>query len=369
MERTITIEWEGRRIEAADPAPIADAPIDLSASTIRATERAATTLETSARRTGPDLEVIGRLLLRAEGLSSSAIEGLRAPAEAVALAEEGVGGDDTASWVADNLTVLVDALATNPPLTTETLRAWHGRLMRHAIDFDPDHAGTWRPVVGWIGGANPLVAAHVASPPDLIAPGMDDLVAFLRRDDLDPITVAAIAHAQFETIHPFADGNGRLGRSLIGWVLASSLDVTIPPPVSTAFARDIGGYLSGLTLYRQGQIDHWVRWFANAVIDASARSDAMLDGVDRLLAEWRDRIADLRADAAARRIVETLVQQPVTNAAIVSDRLGLSRTAARNGLNDLAARGIVHQLPVQPSSGGRPSTWWAATDILKLIRA
>jgi Fic family protein len=369
MERTTTIEWEGRSIEAADPAPIEHASFELSSRTVRATERAAATIQGSAARGGAANEVAGRLLLRAEGLSSSAIEGLRATSEAVALAEAGASTDDggTATWVADNLAVVTDALITPPPLTVDTLLAWHRRLMRHARGMDADHVGAWRPVVGWIGGANPIVAAHVASPPDRIAPAMADLVAFLGRDDVDPVTAAAVAHAQFETVHPFADGNGRIGRVLIGWVLATRLDVAVPPPVSTAFARDIGGYLSGLTLYRQGHVDHWVRWFADAVLAAAERTERTLEAVEEVQHRWTALAADLRSDAAARRAIAVIAERPVLNASLLAEALGVSGTAARSALGTLAELSIVEPLDTIASGRGRPATWWVARDLVALL--
>jgi Fic family protein len=196
---------------------------------------------------------------------------------------------------------------------------------------------------------------------------MADVIAFLRRDDLDPITMAAIAHAQFETIHPFADGNGRIGRVLIGWTLATGLDVATPPPVSTAFARDIGGYLSGLTLYRQGSVDHWVRWFANAVLDAAHRSDAVFDGVDDVIRRWRTQTGSLRSDAAARRLIDELVRRPVIDVATAAQLLDVSRVTARSAIQVLAAEGILTEQDVPPTKHGRPGTWWAATDLLALL--
>jgi Fic family protein len=372
MERTRTIEWNGRSIEAADPPPVAPATIDLAPATIRATERAGAVVQANARRGSVAAEVAGRLLLRAEGLSSSAIEGLRASAEAVALAEGGVGADATAAWVADNLAVVTQALATAPPLGVDDLLVWHRRLMLHASSAEPDHIGTWRLAVGWVGGANPLVAAHIAAPPDLIPKAMADLIEFIRRDDVDPVTLAAVAHAQFETVHPFADGNGRIGRVLVGWILATGLDVDVPPPVSTAFARDIGGYLAGLTLFRQGHIDHWVRWFANAVLGAAERTEHVIRAVEDLQASWLASASRLRSDATARAVLDLLVHHPVLNTAIVADELQVSLSSARNALHDLAELGILTELdpsetPAIGPDRGRPATWWSARDLTALL--
>ena len=121
-----------------------------------------------------------RLLLRAEALASSAIEGLRASAEAVALAEAAAadaGGfdDPVAAWVADNLAVVSDALADPCPLDEARLFGWHARLMRNSPTIDDRHVGAYRDTLGWVGGANPLVAAHVAVPHEDIAALMRDL--------------------------------------------------------------------------------------------------------------------------------------------------------------------------------------------------
>lgn len=366
MERTVEVEWRGRPVRAADPAPIAEAAIELGATTVRRTERAAGAVAAVARAT-PAAEAAGRLLLRAEGLASSAIEGLSASAEEVAASEVSDARTGVGAWVVDNLAAVTDALATPAPIDTPTLHLWHRRLMRHAPAIDPRHVGAWRDVLGWVGGPNPLVAAHVATPPHLLAPAVDDLVSFLRRDDLDPITVAAIAHAQFETIHPYADGNGRIGRILTGWVLRTRIGATHPPPVSNQFARDIGGYLAGLAQYRQGQVDDWVRWFADTVATSAERTGEVLDVVDDLLLTWAQATSHLRVDAAARRLLPLLPAHPVVNAQVVAALLDVSEQAARHALRTLEDADVLTASPWAASGGGRPTRWWRCDDLLALL--
>lgn len=129
--------------------------------------------------------------------------------------------------------------------------------MRHDGSLEAHLVGDWRDRLGWIGGANPRLAVHVAAAEDDIPELMDDLLVFIAREDLDAVTQAAVAHAQFETIHPFADGNGRIGRVMIGWMLCHRLGLRYPPPISLQMARDVGGYQAGLTLFRQDQVDFW----------------------------------------------------------------------------------------------------------------
>jgi Fic family protein len=196
---------------------------------------------------------------------------------------------------------------------------------------------------------------------------MEDLFAFIARRDLDAATQAAVAHAQFETIHPFADGNGRLGRVIVGRILSQRLDVPVPPPVSVQFARDVGGYQSGLTLFRQGDVESWVVWFADAVQAAATRSSHVLDAVAGLQEGWRAETAGLRADSAARRLLEVIPAHPVLSAQTAADLLEVSEQASRLALEKLARRGVLSAAASAPHGRGRPRRWWVAHDMLALL--
>jgi Fic family protein len=367
--RTVVREWEGRPVHAAWPEPIAAAELELSGATLRAVAAAEAAVATGQAAVPGASEVAARLLLRAEGLSSSMIEGLRVTPTDLALAEADprfAVGD--AGWVSDNLAVVTDALATPGPLTTDSLLEWHRRLMRHAPGLADAHVGAWRDRLGWVGGANPLVAAHVATPPELIDDAMSDLVAFADRADVDPVTRAAVIHAQFETIHPFADGNGRIGRVLVARALAHGTGASVPPPVSTQFARDIGGYLSGLALYQQGQVDTWVRWFAGAVSTAAAAANQTLALVGELHGRWVAACADLRRDSAARRLVGDLSRHPVLDSAMAARIAGVSERAARGALAELGERGVLVEVSPPRATRGGVVRWWAAVELLELVR-
>lgn len=362
---SVTVTWNGRTIAAADPAPIAGLDPALSIATVRRVERAAGAVRRAGDLTVGPIEVSARLLLQSEGLASSAIEGLRAPVVDVVAADLQSDPGTVAGWVSDNLAVVAGALADPGPVDAASVCKWHRRLMRHAPNIDAAHVGAWRDRLGWIGGANPLVAAHVAVPADRIDAAMQDLFLFMHRSDLDPVTQAAIAHAQFETIHPFADGNGRIGRVLIGWVLARRIGVAVPPPVSIEFARDIGGYLSGLVLFGDGAIDSWVSWFAAALERSAGSAEVVLDAVTEIRAEWAALVSERRAGSAARRLVDVLVAHPVLSTQAAAELLGVSAQAARNGLKDLANYGIVATV-AGPARIGRPQ-WWMAPALLDVL--
>ena len=157
---------------------------------------------------------------------------------------------------------------------------------------------------------------------------MVDLVGFVNAEWVDPVTQAAVAHAQFEIIHPYGDGNGRIGRILIGWILAHRTGITVPPPVSVFIARDPGGYLAGMTRFRLGELDPWVEWLAAELQYSSEAAESLLVRSEDLLEAWSRRIEDLRADATARLVLPILVEHPVVSSDLIVDSVALSSAVA-----------------------------------------
>lgn len=365
----VEIEWRGRRLTAWVPDPLADRDIALTEATVRRTEQAAAAARRVTDRLPAGWEPLARLLLRAEGVASSYIEGVRAPLSDVALAEIDPQVGETAQWVANNLAVVADATSgNNEPMSVELLNRWHARLMQGPHRWLPEEmVGQFRIAQGWIGGTSPLDAAVVTPPPDLVPGLIDDLVGYLNRDDIDPVTQAAVAHAQFECIHPYGDGNGRIGRVLVGWLLVRRLQLTVPPPISVPIAIDRGAYLAGLTQYRLGAADAWVRWFADIITTASEATVGLFEQVLELRGQWKEQLADVRADSAAHRIVELLPQHPVVSAATISAQLDVTERAARSALATLADRGILAPFAPSQSAPGRPRHWWIAPQLLATV--
>jgi Fic family protein len=366
--------WRDRTVRAWLPELLAcRGDLEISDATIRATERARQNILAADVHTPVEWEPLARLLLRAEGVASSFIEGVRASVPAVAAAQDDPDAvPGAAGWVAANLAVLDTALAhahTSAPLTDADLHAWHAQLMAGHSALPPRLLGAYRDTVGWIGGTSPLDAALVPPPPDAMPELMHDLLGWLNRDDgaLDPITQAAVAHAQFEVIHPYGDGNGRLGRVQVLWVLARRLGVRVLPPMSARIAADPGGYLAGLTLFRTAAADGWIRWFADVLTDASAAVGDTMSQLDRLQRTWTARLdaARIRSDAAARRLLPLLPVHPALTAAAAAELLGGSDRAARTALGQLAEHGIVAPIEFAGRTGpGRPRQWWTATEAI-----
>ena len=159
----VTVEWEGRSVEACVPAPLSEVG-SLDATVQRDAARAEGALAAGAAQHDARLEVAARLLLRAEGVASSRIEAISAPAELVAVTDVDPSVPGPAAEVADNLRALDAALSHEGPLSFEALWQWHGVLMASA-DLAEHHKGAWRDRLGWVGGPTPHRAAYVARPP------------------------------------------------------------------------------------------------------------------------------------------------------------------------------------------------------------
>jgi Fic family protein len=363
---SVVVEWRGRPLDAFVPTRLDEVP-PLSTAAVRAVARAEGALGAVDGRLHAGLEVPARLLLRTEGVASSRIEEIRAPAADIAVADADTAIGEAAGWVADNLRTIDAALAHTGKLRADDLHAWHRLLMAHS-DLDAGLVGAWRDRIGWVGGPTPHRAAHVPPPPALVDGLMDDLLAYVHDTTVDPVAQAAIAHAQFETIHPYADGNGRIGRILIGWVLRRRLGLVVPPPVSSAFLRDRGGYLSGLTRYRLEGPEPWVRWFAESIEQTARTMETVLASVAELAAGWPARLQGVRADSAARALLPHLVEHPALDVSRAAELAGVSQQAARVALDLLAERGVLRVVtPPGPRRAGRPRRWWVAGELLDLL--
>ena len=208
-----------------------------------------------------------------------------------------------------------------------------------------------------------------ASPAELIPELMADLIRFINSTESDPITQAAVAHAQFETIHPYGDGNGRIGRVLVGWILRRRRAVDrYPPPVSVTMLRDAGGYLSGLHEFREGDPTRWIDWFAARTAAAAVAAGDLYQQRSELTERWRAALSDVRTDSVAHRIVDLLASYPVISTARVAAGCGVSRRAALTGLELLEKRGLLDEFAAPSPRRGRPTRWWIATDLVTLVQ-
>lgn len=359
--------WNGAPARAWVPDLLAGQDFEVSIRTARRTEQAIAAVRASGSASAR-FEPLALLLLRAEGVASSYIEGLRTPLADVAAAEVGEISNATAVWVADNLTAVRYALdGSGDNLTIQAIHEWHRLLMGPSGRLPEEMVGAFRTAQSWIGGTSPRTASFVPPPPDRVADLMVDLVSFVNAEWVDPVTQAAVAHAQFETIHPYGDGNGRIGRILIGWILAHRTGITVPPPVSVFIARDPGGYLAGLTRFRFGELDPWVEWLAAELQYSSEAAEGLMVRSEQLLEQWQLRTDDLRADATARQVLPVLVEHPVISSDLVAEHFSVSERAARAALATLAERDILQPFDTAPAGPGRPRLYWVASELIDIV--
>ena len=256
-------------------------------------------------------------------------------------------------------------------LDVETLCRWH-RILMTGSPTPERYVGRIRDEQGWIGGTSPFDAHLVTPPADRLGPLLDDLFAWMNRDDVDPIAQAAIAHAQFEIIHPFADGNGRIGRVLIAWLLVRRLALVVPPPVSVAIAADVGGYGAGLVRFRLDDHLGWVRWFAEAVSGGGRRQRELVTHVGDLRHEWQARLTatGLRRDAVAYQALTLMPRHLLLTSTVLVEELGVSSKAALDALRTLADAGVLTEQGTAPtSSRGQPARLYVARELLGLAGA
>jgi Fic family protein len=371
----IEVIWNGRRIRAFVPALLIDRELTLDAPTAARAAAAATEVAHAAQALDADYEPLARLLLRSEGIASSYIEGVTAPVVEVVLAEEqlGIVRNVAAAWVASNLAAVTRAVTSaegRVALSVETLCEWH-RILMTGSPTPERYIGVIRSEQGWIGGSSPLDAYLVTPPVSELSSLLEDLVAYVNRVDIDPVAQAAVSHAQFEIIHPFADGNGRVGRVLVAWVLTRRLSLLVPPPVSVAIAADVAGYSSGLVLFRMGDHQRWIKWFADAVASGSRAQRELISNVESMKLKWHDRLVagnrKIRSDAAVFSALNLLSRHLVLTSAILSENLDISRKASLATLHRLVQVGILtEQGTVSSKRSGQPAALFVSRDLLGL---
>jgi Fic family protein len=206
----------------------------------------------------------------------------------------------------------------------------------------PELAGELRERQNWIGGNayNPGRAEFVPPPPERVKDLMNDLVAFMDRSDLSPVVQAAIAHAQFETIHPFGDGNGRVGRALIHAVLRRrGLAPRYVPPVSLVLAADAGAYVAGLKAFREEHAPDWILLFAQAIERAAAKASELATRLAELQERWRERAGRPRSHSSAEALIVELPAHPIVTVATAQAFLGRSKQAVNEAIAVLARKG------------------------------
>ncbi|WP_435748490.1 Fic family protein [Microbacterium sp. PMB16] len=301
------------------------------------------------------------ILLRTESASSSEVEHLTASAKQVALAEIGASKSVNARLIVGNVAAMEAAVALSDNLNTDAILTMHRVLLQKS---NPEIVGRWRDAQVWIGGGS--ISPHSADfiPPhqDRVPALMDDVMEFARRSDVPVIAQVAIAHAQFETIHPFPDGNGRTGRALVqGMLRAADVTTNVTVPVSAGLLGDTEAYFRALTAFRAGDAGPIIETMAEAAFSAIANGRSLEREITRIAARW-DEVVRARSDSSAHALKQLLLRQPIVTSTIVAGELGVSFPAAASSVQKLVDAGVLSQ-----SSIGRRNRHFQATEVLNAL--
>jgi len=240
----------------------------------------------------------------------------------------------------------------------------------------PHIGGVVRAAQNWIGGNsyNPCSAAFVPPPPESLEALLNDLLDYVNGDDHPALVQAAIAHAQFETIHPFADGNGRTGRALIHVILRRrGLAPRFVPPISLVLATWASDYIAGLTAFRHvGAPDSaarstgassWLRTFATAASRSCSDAEAYATKIEALDARWREQLGRVRANSAVELLLDVLPGVPVITVESAAQLIGRSEMRTGDAVNRLEAAGVLRQRNI----GKQRYRVFEAADVVELF--
>ncbi|MDR0950389.1 MAG: Fic family protein [Candidatus Ancillula sp.] len=306
---------------------------------------------------------IPSIMLRSESASSSQIENLTASARNVAIAQIDEKAPLNSRIIAANITAMQKALSVDGDISVEAIKAIHKALMSNA---NPEIAGQIRNEQVWIGGSglSPSPDALFIPPyHTLVSEYLEDFSRFANRYNLNPVVIAAVSHAQFETIHPVGDGNGRTGRAILQKILKNSNVLKHSSlPISVGLLHKVNDYFSALNSYRLGGYIPMVQIMADSILFAVQISSVMVEQIDNVLQSWGDKIT-ARRDANIWRLINLVVENPVVDYKFIQQKLGVSERTVFNLVDEAEKYGILKNIGKKRGM----SVKFEATEITKLI--
>jgi len=301
----------------------------------------------------PDSDFFLLMYLRKDATSSSQIEGTMATMidaiEAEVKVNENIPED------VDDILHYIKALdygiarVTNDdfPMALRFIRELHGRLMQKARATHFSDPGEFRKTQNWIGGTRPDNARFVPPPVIEMHKALNDLEEFFYKDDSIPTVIkAGIVHAQFETIHPFLDGNGRTGRMLIVFYLWKEKFLEKPVLfLSSYFKKHQQVYYERLAGYHseEGKVSEWIEFFLDGVIEIANEAIDIVSEITVLREQDMEKIQSLgkRASESAILVLPKLYGQPIVNNTMIQKWTGFTRAGAQTVINRFIKIGIL----------------------------
>jgi Fic family protein len=335
--------------------------VQLSAQVAAAVDEAAAEVARFDAELGHEIAPFAAVLLRSESAASSKIENLTASARAIAEAELHQHAGRNATQIVANERAMSAAIALAEQIDADAILEMHEALLGRS---DPDIAGRWRDQQVWIGGGDlgPHDAIFVPPHHTRVESSIADLVSFIDRDDVPVVAHAALAHAQFETIHPFYDGNGRVGRALVHAQLRNrGLTRNVTVPVSAGLLTDTDSYFDALTRYRYGDTTPVVEAFTEAAFRATDNGRQLVQDLHTAREGWTTRVT-ARRHANVWRVVDVLLRHPVVNASLVAREIGIEPANAYRVLQPLVDAGVLVEF-----TDRKRNRLWRAPEVLAAL--
>jgi len=302
------------------------------------------------------------ILLRSESASSSQIENLTASARKIELALVSDDSKGNAKIIADNLLALEKALEIKSLISSNDILDIHHILMKNS---DIHTIGKYRDEQVWIGGSNigPFNAIFVPPHQSLIKEYIEDWINFINnRNDINIIEKIAIAHAQFETIHPFIDGNGRTGRALIHTMFKQSdLINQTNLPLSAGLLNRIEDYHQALLDYQNGNVESIINEFIHAIFLAIKIANIYIQRIDQIRSKWQNQLT-VRKGATAWEALHILLSNPIINTNMLCEIMGIEERTSYNIINQLEKDNIIKKV-----NQYKRGAFYEARDIIQLF--
>lgn len=353
----------GRRYRSAVPHMIADLSPRATPEVEELAQEAEAELQRFDADHGEKMRSFAPILLRSEAAASSQIENLTASARQIFTAELGGTGRRNATEIVANTRSVERAIDLSGELSSDAVKEMHRVLMAEQPRHTP---GEYRDQPVWIGksASSPIGAIYVAPDHMRVPELLTDLMNFARRYDTPPLVQIAVAHAQFETIHPFSDGNGRTGRALAQAMLRRRrLTRNVAVPVSAGLLVDVDAYHQALTGYRAGDVTPVVESFASAALRAMPNGRRLIDDIDDIGEKWQVKIKP-RRHSAKSRLLRYALRRPVFTAEMAAEAVGVGITNVYRDLRALQDQGFLEM-----KAEYRGPTAWRQQDVLDVIDA
>lgn len=300
----------------------------------------------------PDTTLFVYFYVRKEAVLSSAIEGTQSTLTDLLEHEGGLGAPtDDVGLVSNYVAAMNHGLRRmrddNFPLSLRLIREMHQILLKGGRGGDKQ-PGKFRSAQNWIGGRKPSEAAHVPPPPNHLDEVLGKLERFLHDSDFPPLVTAALVHAQFETIHPFLDGNGRIGRLLITLYLCKAGVLREPSLyLSLYFKQHRQEYYDRLSAIREGDWEGWISFFLTGV-EATAAAATELGRTMQEMFKEHCALLKGRGDfgtreALAIQVLDAMRQQPIATVRSVAKITGRSEPTIRRVMTDLEALDLLRE--------------------------